>query len=101
MILVEVQAEQTASQNQFQVDLDASRIDNEELRRANEELRRELQCLGECAAGEQTPLFPVRARPMNFFQVIMNVVISTNFMTSKITFTGIEDPNVHITTFDT
>jgi len=32
-ILSEVQAEQTVSQNRFQVDLDVSRIDNEELRK--------------------------------------------------------------------
>jgi len=41
-ILAEVQAEQTASQNRFQVDLDVSRTSNEELHRANEELRKEL-----------------------------------------------------------
>jgi len=31
----------------------------------------------------------------------MNVVIPTNFMTPKITFTGIEDPEAHITAFHT
>jgi len=99
--LAEVQAEQVASQKRFQVDLDASQIDNEELHRANEELRRELQCMGERAAGEQTPPIPVRARPLPFSQEIMNVVIPTNFMTPKVTFRGIEDPKAHIMTFHT
>jgi len=79
--------------------LDATGTSNEELRRANEELRRELQRMGEHATGEQTPPFLVRARPMRFSQAIMNVVIPTNFMTPKITFTGIEDPEAHITAF--
>jgi len=98
-ILAEVQAEQTASQNRFQVDLDASQTDNEELHRANEELRKELQRMGERATGEQSPLIPVRARPMPFSQTIMNVVIPTNFMTPKISFIGIEDLETHITAF--
>ena len=38
---------------------------------------------------------------MPFSQAIMNVVIPTNFMTPKITFTGTEDPEAHITTFHT
>jgi len=74
---------------------------NEELRRANEELRRELQRMGDRTADEQSLPIPVRARPMPFSQAIMNAVIPTNFMTSKITFTGIEDPKTHITAFYT
>jgi len=100
-ILPEVQAEQAASQNRFQVDLDASRTDNEELHRANEELHKELQRMGERATGEQTPPISVRARPMPFSQAIMNVVIPINFMTPKIIFIGIEDPEAHITDFHT
>jgi len=100
-ILVEVRAEQALRQDQFRVELDASRTSNEELRRANEELRRDLQRLGEHSAGEQSPPIPVRARPMSFSHAIINVVIPTNFMTPRITFTGIEDPEAHITTFHT
>jgi len=96
-ILAEVQTEQTASQNRFQVDFDASQTDNKELRMANEELQR----MGERTTGEQSPPIPVRARPMPFSQAIMNVVIPTNFMTPKITFTGIEDPKALITAFHT
>jgi len=100
-VLVEVRAEQALRQDQFQVELDASHASNEELREANEELRRDLQCMGECTTGEQSPPIPVRARPMPFSQAIMNVVIPTNFMTPKITFTSTEDPEAHITAFHT
>jgi len=44
---------------------------------------------------------PVRARPMLFSQVIMDTVIPTTFMGPKVTFTGVEDPEAHITTFHT
>jgi len=100
-ILAEVRAKQVASQDRFQVDLDASRTDNEDLRRANEELRSDLQRMAERAAGEQTLPIPVRVHPMPFSQAIMNVVIPTNFMTSKITFTGTEDSEAYITAFNT
>ena len=69
-ILAEVQAEQITSQNRFQVDLDASWTNNEELRWANEDLRRELQCMGQRTTGKQSPPIPVRARPMPFSQAI-------------------------------
>jgi len=38
---------------------------------------------------------------MPFSQAIMNVVIPTNFMTLKITFTGTKDLEAHITSFHT
>jgi len=38
---------------------------------------------------------------MPFSQAIMNTVIPTNFMTPKITFTGTEDLDAHITAFHT
>jgi len=38
---------------------------------------------------------------MTFSQAIMDVVIPTNFMTPRITFTGTEDSEAHITTFHT
>jgi len=38
---------------------------------------------------------------MSFSQAIMDVVIPTNFMTPRITFTGTEDPKANITTFHT
>ena len=100
-IMVEVRAEQAASQDQFQVNLDASRTDNEDLRKANEELRRDLQRMRERATRERTPPIPVRTRPMPFSQAIISTVIPTNFMTPKITFTSTEDSEAHITTFHT
>jgi len=100
-VLVEVQAEQTASQNRFQDDLEASRANNEELRRANEELRRDLQCIGEHTTDERTPPILVRASPMPFSQANMDMVIPTSFMVPKITFIGVEDSEAHITAFHT
>jgi len=38
---------------------------------------------------------------MPFSQVIMDTVIPATFMGSKVTFTGVEDPEAHITTFHT
>jgi len=38
---------------------------------------------------------------MPFSEAITNVVIPTNFMTSRITFTGTEDPEAHITALHT
>jgi len=43
----------------------------------------------------------VRARPMPFSQAIMDTVIPSSFMVSKITFTGVEDLEAHITAFHT
>ena len=100
-VFAEVRAEQALRQDQFRVELDASRTSNEELRRVNEELQRDLQRLGERAAGEQSPPIPIRAHLMPFSQVIINVVIPKNFMTPRITFTGTEDPKAHITAFPT
>ena len=100
-ILAEVQAEQTASQNRFQDDLAVSQANNEELSRVNEELRRDLQRMGEHTTDEQTPPIPVRARPMPFSQAIMDTVIPANFMGPKISFTGVEDSEAHITAFHT
>jgi len=65
-VLGEVRTEQALRQDQFRVELDASRTDNEDLRRANEELRRYLQRLGERVVGEQSPPIPIMARPMPF-----------------------------------
>jgi len=50
--------------------------------------------------GERNPMIQERARPMPFSQAIMDVVVSTSFMTSKIVFTCTEDPEAHLTTFN-
>jgi len=48
---------------------------------------------GERVTGVQSPPIPVRGSPHAFFP--------THFMTQKITFRGIEDPEAHITTLHT
>jgi len=92
-------AEQAHMGEQFRIELDASRVTNDELRKTNEELRRDLQRLGERSSGEQ--IHPARARPrtMPFSQAIMKVMVPMNFVTPKITFTGTEDPEAHLTAF--
>ena len=52
--------------------------------------------MDECA----TPL-PPRARPMSFSQAIMDVVLPATSMGPKVTFTGVEDPEAHLTVFHT
>jgi len=83
-LMVEVQAEQVLRQDQFILELDASRASNEELRKASEDLHRDLQWLGECCMGERCPMTEERARPMAFSQKIMDAVVPTNFVTPKI-----------------
>jgi len=100
-ILAEVQAEQTAIQDRFQVDLAASQANNEKLCMTNEELRIDLQRMGERAIDEQGLPIPVRTRPVPFSQAIMDTVIPASFMVPKLTFTGVEDPEAHITAFHT
>jgi len=97
--VAEVQVEQAANQDRFQVDLAASRANNEELYKTNEELRRDLQLMGERTTDDQGPPIPVRAHTMPFSQAIMDTVIPASFMVSKITFTGVEDPKARITLF--
>ncbi|KAK7342360.1 hypothetical protein VNO80_25309 [Phaseolus coccineus] len=61
-----VQAKPLLRQDQFRVELDASRASNEKLRKANKELHRDLQRLGKRSAGKRSPPIQARARPMPF-----------------------------------
>ncbi|XP_068504387.1 uncharacterized protein [Phaseolus vulgaris] len=79
----------------------ASQADNKELRRTNEELRRGLQQVGERAVDERAPPVPPRARPMSFSQAIMDTALPTTSLGPKVTFTGVEDPEAHLTAFHT
>ena len=79
----------------------SSRADNAELCRANEELRRHLQQVGERAADMRAPPVPLRARPMPFSRAIMNVVLPTTSLGTKVSFRGTEDPEAHLTAFHT
>jgi len=83
------------------VEIAASRADNEELRRANDELCRDLQQVGECKVDECAPPVPPKARPMPFSQTIMDIALPTTSLGSKVTFTGVEDLEAHLTTFHT
>ena len=67
---------------------------------ANEELRRNLQQLDERSTGEQGPIAQLRARPKPFLQAIMDAAIPVNYITPKIIFTGVEDPESHLTSFN-
>ena len=50
---------------------------------------------------EQEPTTPPRDFPMPFSQAIMDAVIPATFVGPKATFTGVEDPEAHLTTFQT
>jgi len=82
-------------QERIQVDLAALQARNEELRRSLH------QQSGERAVEEQAPSTQPRAFPMPFSQAIMDAVILATFVGPKATFTGIEDPETHLTAFHT
>jgi len=91
-----------AYQEHIQIDMVASQARYEELHRTNEELRRDLRNLAwEREVEEQEPATPPRDFPMPFSQAIMVVVIPATFVRPKATFTGIEDPEAHLTAFHT
>jgi len=50
---------------------------------------------------ECAPPIPTRAHPMSFSQAIMDTVIPTTSMGPKFTFTGVKDPEAHLTVFHT
>ena len=83
-------------------DLVASRARNEELSKMTEELRQALQeQQGRSAAEEVAPSSPPRAFPMPFIQAITDTPIPTSVVPVKAVFTGVEDPEAHLTTFHT
>jgi len=81
-------------------EIDASRVNTEELRKANEELRKSLQQLDQRSTRELDLNAPLRARPKPFLQAIMDVLVPPHYITPKIIFTGVEDPENHLTTFN-
>jgi len=90
------------NQERIQADLVASQATSEELRRSNEEMRRDLQTrAGECEGADQEPMTPPREFPTPFSQEIVDVAILATLIGPKVTFTGIEDPKVHLTAFHT
>ncbi|XP_068498445.1 uncharacterized protein [Phaseolus vulgaris] len=80
----------------------ASQARNEELNRVNEELRKALQGQKERATGDKSaPPSPPRNFPMPFSQEIMDTVVPANAVAVKASFTGVEDPEAHLTAFHT
>ncbi|XP_068498252.1 uncharacterized protein [Phaseolus vulgaris] len=80
----------------------ASQARNEELNRVNEELRKALQGREKRAIGDRSapPSLP-RNFPMPFSQEIMDTVVPANAIAVKASFTGVEDPEAHLTAFYT
>ena len=89
-----------ADQECIQMDLVASQARNEELHRTNEELRCGLRNqAGDREIEERECVTPPREFPMPFSQAIMDAMIPATFVGSKSTFTGMEDPEAHLTAF--
>jgi len=100
--LQETVAESRADQERIQIDLVASLARNEELQTTNEELRRGLRNqAGEREVEDQKPATQPRDFPMPFSQAIMDIVILATFVGPKATFTGVEDPEPHLTALHT
>jgi len=91
-----------ANQECIQADLVVSRATSKELRRSNEKLRRDLQThAAEREGADQEPGTLPREFPTPFSPEIVDAVIPTTLVGPKVTFTGVEDPKAHLTTFHT
>ncbi|XP_068477092.1 uncharacterized protein [Phaseolus vulgaris] len=90
-------------QERMQADLAASHGRNEELNRVNEELRKTLQAQKERVTeeGVAPPPSPPRTFPTPFSYEIMSAVVSPNLVGVKASFSGVEDPETHLTAFHT
>ncbi|XP_068502368.1 uncharacterized protein [Phaseolus vulgaris] len=97
--LQEAMTASKAEQERIQVDLAASQARNEELCRVNEELYRGLRNHPGSREAEDRECFtPPREFPMPFSQPIVD---PHTFVGPKVTFTGMEDPETHLTAFHT
>ena len=89
-----------SNQERIQANLVASQATSEELRRSNEELRRDLQThTAEREGADQELVTPTREFPTPFSQEIVDVAILATLIGPKVTFTGMEDPEAHLTAF--
>jgi len=96
--LQEAMAASKAEQERMQ----ASKARNDELCRMNEELRRGwCNHTGQRDVDEPEHFTPPREFSTPFSQPILETVIPNTFTGPKVTFTGMEDPEVHLTVFDT
>jgi len=85
-----------AEQERMQADLAASQARNDELHRPNEELRRGWRDVDETETAS-----PPREFTTPFSQAILEIEIPSTFTRPKVTFTGMEDPEAHLTAFYT
>jgi len=100
--LQEAMTASKVEQERIQLDLAASQARNKELCHANEELRCGLRNHPGNRETEDRECFtPPREFPMPFSQSNMEAVIPPTFVGPKITFTGMEDPEAHLTAFHT
>ena len=90
-------------QERMQTELAASQSRNDKLNRVNEELRKTLQAQKERAVEERVsrPPSPPRAFPMPFSPEVMGTMVPPNLVGVKVSFTGVEDPEAHLTAFHT
>jgi len=80
----------------------ASQARKEELNRINKELRKTLPDWDERAVGDRSaPPSPLHSFPMPFSQEIMDLAVPRNTVAVKASFTGVEDPEAHLTAFHT
>jgi len=94
--------ESRAEQERMQADLAASHVRNDELHRINEELRRGLgDNQGQRDQNETEPFTPPREFSTPFSQEILEAMIPNTFPGPKVIFTGMEDPEAHLTAFHT
>ena len=95
-------AESKIEQERMQADLEASHVRNEELHCVNEELRRGLRNnQGQREQEEMEHLTPPREFSTPFSQEILDAAIPNTFAGPKAIFTGMEDPEAHLTAFNT
>ena len=91
-----------AEQERMQEDLAASQARNEELCRMNEELCRGWRNNSRLRDGDEPEgSTPPREFSTPFSQLILETVIPNTFVGPKVTFTGMEDPEAHLTAFHT
>ena len=94
--LQEAMVASKAEQERMQADLTASQARNDELHHANEELRR-----GWRDVDEPETATPPREFSTPFSQAILETTIPNTFTGPKVTFTGMEYPEAHLTVFHT
>jgi len=83
-------------------DLVASQARNEELSKVTEELRQALhEQRGRTTVEEVAPSSPPCVFPMPFAQAITDTTIPASVVPVKASFTGVEDPEAHLTAFHT